>query len=253
MTTSYASGNAGGIFGPTLFIGAMLGGTLGTVAHHLFPTHSATPGANALVGMGVVFAGIVRAPMTSVVMIFEMTQNYAVIVPLMISNLVSFFISARLKKQPIYEGLAIQDGIHLPSSESRQRHVQRQVIQVMRIATALLPAELTVREALEKMRSSESRTWLVTDKRGVVGVTSHSRLEQELAENAGKRLGELVGSRNFPHIHTDQGLDLALERMGANHIEALPVESRSDVHKLEGMVTLRDVLDSYRVNLPGQP
>ena len=66
VTTSYASGNAGGIFGPALFIGAMLGGTVGTVAHHCLPTHTATPGAYALVGMGAVFAGIVRAPMTSV-------------------------------------------------------------------------------------------------------------------------------------------------------------------------------------------
>src|SRR5208282_3481458 len=79
VTTSYASGNAGGIFGPALFIGAMLGGTVGTVAHHLFPAYTATPGAYALVGMGAVFAGIVRAPMTSVLMIFEMTQDYAVI------------------------------------------------------------------------------------------------------------------------------------------------------------------------------
>jgi len=85
VTTSYASGNAGGIFGPALFIGAMLGGTVGTVAHHLFPAYTATPGAYALVGMGAVFAGIVRAPMTSVLMIFEMTQDYAVIVPLMTS------------------------------------------------------------------------------------------------------------------------------------------------------------------------
>jgi CIC family chloride channel protein len=89
VTTSYASGNAGGIFGPALFIGAMLGGAVGTVAHHLLPAYTATPGAYALVGMGAVFAGIVRAPMTSVVMIFEMTQDYAVIVPLMIANLVA--------------------------------------------------------------------------------------------------------------------------------------------------------------------
>src|ERR1700736_701179 len=117
VTTSYASGNAGGIFGPSLFIGAMLGGTVGTVAHHLFPAYTATPGAYALVGMGAAFAGIVRAPMTSVVMIFEMTQDYAVIVPLMISNLLTLFICSRLQKQPIYEALAIQDGIHLPSAE----------------------------------------------------------------------------------------------------------------------------------------
>src|SRR5258708_6882595 len=95
VTTSYASGNAGGIFGPSLFIGAMLGGALGSVAHHFLPGYTAAPGAYALVGMGALFAGIVRAPMTSVLMIFETTHDYAVIVPLMISNMVSFFISSR--------------------------------------------------------------------------------------------------------------------------------------------------------------
>ena len=151
VTTSYASGNAGGIFGPALFIGAMLGGSLGTVAHRLFPAYTASSGAYALVGMGAAFAGIVRAPMTSVLMIFEMTQDYAVIVPLMISNLVSLFISSRLQPEPIYEALAIQDGIHLPSSEARQRHGQRSVLGIMRPATEALPGEITVREALEQV------------------------------------------------------------------------------------------------------
>src|ERR1700690_4509086 len=146
VTTSYATGNAGGIFGPSLFIGAMLGGTLGTVAHHFFPAYTATPGAYALVGMGAAFAGIVRAPMTSVLMIFEMTQDYAVIVPLMIANLVSLFISSRFQKQALYEALAVQDGIHLPTAETRQRQGQRPVSAIMHATTESLPAEITVRE-----------------------------------------------------------------------------------------------------------
>jgi len=247
VTTSYASGNAGGIFGPALFIGAMLGGTVGTVAHLLLPAYTATPGAYALVGMGAVFAGIVRAPMTSVLMIFEMTQDYAVIVPLMIANLVSLFIASRLQHEPIYEALAVQDGIHLPTAETRQRHGRRQVIRVMQTARQLLPAEITVREALERVRSSEFRTWLVTDRRGVIGVVNLSRLERESAEGADKKVGELVDAVVFPHVHPDQGLELALERMGANQFEILPVVNRADVHKLEGMVTLRDVLDAYGV------
>jgi chloride channel protein, CIC family len=251
VTTSYASGNAGGIFGPALFIGAMLGGAVGTVAHHLLPAYTAGPGAYALVGMGAVFAGIVRTPMTSVLMIFETTHDYAVIVPLMISNLVSFFISSRLQRQPIYEALAIQDGIHLPTEETRHRHRERQVARVMHTATELLPSEITVGEALEWVRASEFRTCLVTDRRGVVGVINLPTLEREAANGAAKRLGEIVSGLDFPHVHPDQGLDLALERMGANQIEILPVVSRADVHRLEGIVTLRDVLDSYGVNMPG--
>jgi CIC family chloride channel protein len=248
VTTSYASGNAGGIFGPSLFIGAMLGGTVGTVAHHLFPAYTATPGAYALVGMGAVFAGIVRAPMTSVLMIFEMTQDYAVIVPLMIANLVSLFIASRLQHEPIYEALAVQDGIHLPTAETRRRHGRLQVVKVMQSTSLLLPSEITVREAWERVHSGESRTWLVTDRRGVIGVINFPMLERELAEGTDKKVAQLVDALAFPHVHPDQGLDLALERMGANQIEILPVVNRADVHRLEGIVTLRDVLDAYGVN-----
>jgi CIC family chloride channel protein len=247
VTVSYASGNAGGIFGPALFIGAMLGGSVGTVAHHFFPGYTAMPGAYALVGMGAAFAGIVRAPMTSVLIIFEMTQDYAVIVPLMIANLVSLFIASQLQHEPIYEALAIQDGVHLPTAGTRQRYGQRQVVTVMHKGSESLPAEISVREALEKVCASGVRTWLVTDQRGVVGVVNASKLEQEVAEGADKKLCDLVNPMTFPHVHPDHGLDLALERMGANQLEMLPVVNRGDVHKLEGVVALRDVLDSYGV------
>ncbi len=248
VATSYASGNAGGIFGPSLFIGAMLGGAVGTGAHHLFPAYTATPGAYALVGMGAVFAGIVRAPMTSVLMIFEMTQDYAVIVPLMIANLVSLFISSRLQRQPIYEALAVQDGIHLPTAEARQQHSHRRVAQVLRVATDSLPVDITVQEALQRVRTGRFRTWLITDQRGVVGLISLSTLERTAAEDGTKKLSAIVDAQIFPHVHSDQGLDLALDRMGSNHVEILPVVSRADVHKLEGIVTLRDVLDSYGIS-----
>ena len=136
--------------------------------------------------MGAVFAGIVRAPMTSVVMIFEMTQDYAVIVPLMIANLVSLFISSRLQHEPIYEALAVQDGIHLPGHKGRGQG-QRQIVSVIRTAGQLLPAEITLQEARERVRSSELGTWLVTDSRGVIGVISLATLEREMTEGADKK------------------------------------------------------------------
>lgn len=248
VTTCYASGNAGGIFGPSLFLGAMLGGAIGTVAHNLFPYHVATPGAYALVGMGTAFAGIVRAPMTSVVMIFEITRDYAVIVPLMISNLVSFFISSRLQKQAIYESLARQDGIHLPSAESRQQEGSRQVILAMRPHSQVLEATLTVAEALERVRSSESTAWPVTDHRGVAGVLSFGKLQQAVTTGAeDKLLHELLDGADFPHLHVDHPLSLALERMGACQVNSLPVVNRANIHKLEGVVTLKDVLALYGI------
>jgi chloride channel protein, CIC family len=242
-TTSYSSGNAGGIFGPSLFIGAMFGGTVGGVAHRLFPAHTATAGAYALVGMGTAFAGIVRAPMTSVVMIFEMTQDYAVIVPLMISNLVSFFISSRLQREPIYEALARQDGIHLPGQETNRR--QRQVAQAMLAATDVMGSQITLYDALEWAHKSEFNAWPVIDERGgVIGMISLARIQEAMANRESvKELKDMIATEDFPHVHADQPLQLALERMGAAKVDVLPVVSRANIHDLLGVVTTRDILN----------
>ncbi len=246
VTVSYASGNAGGIFGPALFLGAMLGGIVGTVAQHFAPGFVAAPGAYALVGMGAAFAGIVRAPMTSVVMIFETTRDYAVIVPLMISNLVSFFISSRFQPQPIYEVLAHQDGIHLPSAESRSQNGHRRVMRAMRAATELIDDSMSVQEAAEKVQTSAFHAWPVTNAKGIVGMVSSGTLQKALADGEPNRtVAELMDSRDFPHVHADHPLTMALERMGATQLDVLPVVSRADVHKLEGVVTLPDVLNAY--------
>lgn len=115
---SYTSGNAGGIFAPTLFIGAMAGGAIGTIVHRVAPFPVAGPGAYALVGMGALFAGVIRAPMTSVFMVFEITQDYQILVPLMVANLLSLVISRRYQPVPVYHALLQQDGVHLPSPVS---------------------------------------------------------------------------------------------------------------------------------------
>jgi CIC family chloride channel protein len=111
---SYASGGVGGIFAPALFIGGMLGGAVGWVDVTLFHHTQDSIGAFALVGMGAVFAGIIRAPMTSVLIIFEMTGGYGLILPLMIANMGSFVLARHWRRIPIYEALLMQDGVVLP-------------------------------------------------------------------------------------------------------------------------------------------
>ena len=201
----YSSGNAGGIFGPSLFIGAMMGGAVGSIAHYFLPNYTAGPGAYALVGMGAAFAGIVRTPLTSVIMIFEMTRDYTIIVPLMISNLIAFFISQRFQRIPIYEALAGQDGVHLPTAESRSNHGRIRIAQVMRASNG--ESDTTFEE--------------------ILGSTAHTK--------------------DFPHVHPDHTLNLALERMGAAKVHVLPVVSRANVRLLLGVVVLEDVLEAYGV------
>ena len=253
VTVSYASGNAGGIFGPSLFLGAMLGGIVGTGAHYVSPAHVASPGAYALVGMGTAFAGIVRAPMTSVVMIFETTRDYAVIVPLMISNLVSFFISSQMQRKPIYEVLAEQDGIHLPASESRSRDAHRRVARAMKPASETLEVGHTALQALDRVGSSQFQGWPVLNAQRLEGVVTRRALQKAVADgSADGKLSDLVDPISFPHLHVDHPLSTALERMGATQLDMLPVVSRADIHKMEGVVTLKAVLDSYGLGPRGR-
>jgi CBS domain len=129
-----------------------------------------------------------------VLMIFETTQDYAVIVPLMISTLVSFFISARLQREPIYDALARQDGIHLPSAATRQQRGGRQVAQVMRRPVETLPAVMSISDALQLALTSQYRCWPVCDDRGVIGVLNKRKPERAAAEHgAAKAISDLEG------------------------------------------------------------
>src|SRR5579871_2529270 len=112
--SSYSSGGSGGIFAPSLFMGAMLGGSVGYLDVIVFHHSADAIGAFAVVGMGAVFAGIVRAPMTSVLIVFEMTGGYGLVLPLMIANMSAFALARHWRPMPVYEALLAQDGIVLP-------------------------------------------------------------------------------------------------------------------------------------------
>jgi CIC family chloride channel protein len=252
----YASGNAGGIFGPALFIGAMLGGTLGNIAHQAFPNSIASAGAYALVGMGTAFAGIVRLPMTSVIMIFEVTRDYTIIVPLMISNLISFFISRRLQPEPIYDALSRQDGIHLPRSGARAARNTLRVMEAMPSETRTIEPEATIQEALDSIRSLPVSAWPVARSKQLLGLITASNLESAAEEGAGYRpVSEILeplpkghlDAGNFPHVHPDHPLDVALQRMGEMHLDVLPVVSRANVLEIVGVITLPGILRAYGI------
>jgi chloride channel protein, CIC family len=121
----------------------------------------------------------------------------------------------------------------------------------MRTLGESLPAEIKVREAIDRVRESKSQSWLVTESDSrVLGVVTLASLQRSLGAGDSTSLRDLVSEINFPHVHTDQSLDLALERMGTNHLQVLPVVSRADVHVLIGVVTLSEVLESYGLGIP---
>ena len=251
---SYASGNAGGIFGPSLFIGAMLGGAVGTIAHRLLPATTAEPGAYALVGMGTAFAGIIRTPLTSVIMIFELTRDYTIIVPLMISNLLAFYVSHRLQRVPIYEALALQDGIHLPTSESRGHFTTSRVEQVMRSVDRPFLSHMTVADALAQIDGTTLDAWPVLGDSGPIAMMTTADLRAAatsgMAERSVAEVREALHTdraTHVPHTHPDHSLALALERMGTSGHRVLPVVSRADVRQLVGVVSVADVLEGFNI------
>lgn len=238
---SYSSGSSGGIFGPALYIGGMLGGLVGILAHSLDPL--AQPGAFALVGMGAVFSGIVRAPVTSIIMIFEMTNNYSIILPLMVANITSYALATRLSPTPIYDALLLQDDIHLPHTE---RHALRQipVSRAMTRNVATVSGDLSVAEAFKNVQALPTyhHAYPVLNESGqLVGLFTFNDLKRALAAGRGDRRVDEIVSRTLVHAHPDHTLDIVMIKLGRKGISQLPVVSRVNTSRLLGIITMHDV------------
>lgn len=238
---SYSSGNAGGIFAPSLYLGAMAGGAVGMVVHRLAPLSTGDPGAYALVGMGVFFAGIIRAPMTSVFMIFELTQDYQILVPLMVANLLSFMISKQYQPKPIYHALLEQDRIFLPGPESRLRVGSARVKDVMTDDLLLVPPDASIEQVWAQLSENGSRPFLVGSRESLVGSVPPSEVEKAAKAGRGAELITALGIRtNSSHVYPDQPIDLALEKL-SEIAGVVPVLSRHG-HNVLGAVSKETVM-----------
>ena len=130
-----------------------------------------------MIGMGTAFAGIVRTPLTSVIMIFEMTRDYSIIVPLMISNLISFLVSYGLQRQPIYEALAHQEGVNLPAGESRDQLERLQAGNYMQPEERAFPPELDLTTAVERLKEARVNAWPVAQDGMLLGMADPTQME----------------------------------------------------------------------------
>ena len=243
---SFTSGTPGGMFAPTLFIGAMIGGAVGSIEHHFFPWLTGGVGAYALVGMGTLFAGFLRVPLTSVFMVLEVSGNYSIILPVMISNTIAYLISRQYQHTSLFDLLSRQDGMGLPSMEEGREEVTLHVEDAMRAYQGVvLKLEDPIQVALTQAEASAEVFVLVNDApeswRGIKKDelrhwAAHMRQEDPIAD--------LLPETNLPLLHPDQALYEALRRLGEWPL--LPVVSRADLGKLEGVVGLPDILAAYR-------
>jgi chloride channel protein, CIC family len=238
---SYSSGNAGGIFAPSLYIGAMAGGAVGTIVHRVAPFATGDPGAYALVGMGTLFAGIVRAPMTSVFMIFEITQDYEILVPLMVANLLSFMISRRYQLIPVYHALLEQDHIHLPSTDARAPTRGWSARDIMSTVPQLMAADRPIESVRHEIEAGGEHPWLVGTPDNLVGLLRPERVKEAMHAARGSEAIEAVTDASFDHVHPDHPIDVVLARL-ANNDGVLPVISRENTRHIEGVITRDDVM-----------
>ena len=243
---SYVSGTPGGMFAPTLFIGAMFGAAVGGAQHALFHHLAWSPGTYALVGMGVLFAGFLRAPMTSVFMVLEVSGNYSIILPVIVANTFAYVISRALQPVAIFDVLSRQDGLDLPSMEEQREE------NILRVEDAMQPPSAPVFDSDELVdwisQLGESELPEVALVRlEPSGWCSLNREEMKGLQHEGKgsaAVAEIFRERQVPFIHPDQPLDVALRYV--DRWPLIPVVSRADFSKLEGVISEHDVLERYR-------
>ena len=243
---SFVSGTPGGMFAPTLFIGAMLGAAVGGAEHALLPHLSVSPGTYALVGMGVLFAGFLRAPMTSVFMVLEVSGNYSIIVPVIVANTFAYVISRALQPTAIFDVLTREDGLELPSMEEQREEGILRVEDAMRPSEdPVLDAQETVDHALQSSEKASTDVLLVRlNPSGWTSVTKQDLRRMSGEGKGGFSLGSLVAVRHIPYVHPDHSLDVALRYVDLWPV--VPVVSRANFGKLEGVISQRDVLQRYR-------
>lgn len=248
---SFSSGTPGGMFAPTLFIGAMLGGAVGAFEKHFFPGLTGTVGAYALVGMGVLFAGFLRVPLTSVFMVLEVSGSYDIILPVILANTIAFLLSRSLQPVGIFEIFTRQDGLDLPSMEEQREEA------VLHVEDALQPVSVpvvrggyTIQTTSEVLAETHAAACLVEFLDGTWYVLSDAELTSLAATLTPETpLQRALPPERAPQLFPDMPLDSALHYFP--RFPLLPVANRAARGTLEGMLTLEDVLARYRGTTSG--
>jgi CIC family chloride channel protein len=244
------SGGSGGIFAPSLFMGAMLGFFFGQGVHALFPDITATPGAYALVAMGGLVAGTTRAPITAIIIVFELTNDYNIILPLMITCIISVILSAKLTRESIYtlklllRNIGIKEGMEVNVMESLY------VKDIYKTDVESIGETDNFNLVVNKVLKGKSTEYPVIGRQNnLIGIISIYDIKDHLFEKDELKnllIAADIVNTNFESVPPDSNCEMALDKMSRYDLEGLPVVNSEDGNKLIGYIWRKDIQDAYQ-------
>ena len=250
-TVSFSSGSPGGMFAPTLFVGAMLGAAVGSVEKIYFPHLTGSIGSYALVGMGVLFAAFLRAPLTSVFMVLEMSGNYSIVLPVILANTIAYLLARSFQPVPIFEVFTQQDGLDLPSMEEQREESNLHLEDALQpISVPVLQGSETISDTLDALShygdTHAESPILIHCLDGLWYTARRAELDHLLADatSSTPNLNGLLGRERTPILFPDLPLSAALPHL--QRWPLLPITNRALRGSLEGAVTLDNILHRYQ-------
>ncbi|MBW2467801.1 MAG: chloride channel protein [Deltaproteobacteria bacterium] len=242
------SGGSGGIFAPSLFLGAMAGGAFGTIAHYFFPSVAASAGAYAVVGMGAVVAATTHGPLQAILIIFEMTSDYKIILPLMITCIISCIVARKLCGESIYTFKLIRRGINIRGGKEVNILNSIPVKNVMYHTVEMIPETFLLKDLAKKLPQSRSNNFVVVDENEkITGVLTfldyynnlfNGKLDKQMTVKD-------IMTKDVVTVSIEDHLGTAMEKITAGDYSILPVVKADDPQKMAGILTRRDILEAY--------
>lgn len=242
------SGGSGGIFAPSLFVGAMAGGFFGGVVHHLFPAVTAEPGAYSIVGMGALVAATTHGPLTAILILFEMTGEYKIILPLMLACIIGTITSGQLLRDSIYTLKLARRGIDI--KEGKEVNVLKSILvrDVMSRKVDTIAEAMPLEEMADKISKSKYNSFPVLNAdHQLVGILSFNDYSDAIFDEDLKHLvvAKDLATPNVVTVSSEDNLYTALEKISRRDFATLPVVSPRDSGELVGLISRRDIIGAY--------
>ena len=242
------SGGSGGIFAPSLFMGAMAGGFFGTVVHYIFPEVTASPGAYSIVGMGAVVSGTTHGPLSAILILFEMTGDYKIILPLMIACIIGSLASGQLLTDSIYTLKLARRGVNIKAGKEVNVLKSISVKDVMNPEVETIPENMTLGRLAEKISKSKYNSFPVVNSEGdLTGILTFVDYHDVAFDESLKDLvvAKEIATKNVVTVSLDDNLYNTMEKITLKDFSILPVVSPDNPSQLLGTLTRRDIYSAY--------